>query len=1151
MEVDSRQDLSNEELMSDHLSSHDILNHLNTSNLDKKAQELKILEDGKIMKIQKSRQRRILSCVNCHSKKIKCSRARPICNNCDKLGIHCKYFVNERISRGGKKTARNDLIDESDLNLKEEYNQIKQENYEHYSKANKLFNQSSSQGSNLTATTSFQSMALPSPPKSLTDKRESAGKKSPSALNGIDHKQSSPILSDLSLNYLNLNLFNSQNQIDEEKRLKYASSQNLPNSVLQTPIMNSLSNNITNIYFGTNYSSQPNLGNTHHLSQAPHAHSVEPSVQQPQPQHSRHEQLRPPSVLQPRSHSDPELDHAQHHDENINHQEDQFAFNLSSFAFTNSEGLSHMNLSAINSPSNLILQPNMPNTFLSSKTQDYLGKNTNFFDSVPPQLTGQNNQNANGNFMAQNFHSTQSPHVESSPVALYNPNFKNQPNNPGLHNSLNAYTSNPATTMNFLYGTNTDYRNDNLLEDLLQHLPISRERSFELVDRYVNSVHILLPIFINVHEFLKFHEKFWELNALRRDSENPETIKQRKHSSNHENSSDSASQSSSNSASLPYNSDFNYLQFYSLYFPVLYASTISEFEEYDNLLLNQDISKYLKAFNKICQYYDYPHGLKTIALLLGNVIIQSTSPNPSTMEMSQIIRYAKFLQMHKDPVLTLRINNFEVVKFRRLLWWVIFGLDALTSHNFCLPPVCRVEDFNVLMPEVEEPIFDESGLIKEKKLNVSILSMNVKFTFDKILSELVYHLHNGLSANIVSSQINQINGMIVELFKDIHRAIKKMNEFYKRYPPQTVSEMNLINFITNHSWSFVDRALMLLHKKILMGDPSKAEYGGINQYSNKKENPLIASKNQNGILSLSKYEDTFGHLHEANIIKNFNNSSISLLKFNQFENFSYENMHNNLIPSILHNLNDFLKYNDFLKFGKYNWYVKRTIPLDSIILMFIIISVKFKYEFMTLGELCIYVKLINKSLFILNRKWFKNEKYKRMLSLTNLTWEYILKRHNIIALISKYNETNKISNGNGNMEFFDYQVTSYLNLNELFNVMDVPQPQLSGNDVEDQLKNFNQDHMTQNYYSTKEGKDADFSSGSLSKGESHEETFSNANQLARTIPLTMDTKAELSQLVEKIYYDLRNNYVDINDYCAFYTSLEHILHELIDYMHKA
>lgn len=698
-----------------------------------------------------------------------------------------------------------------------------------------------------------------------------------------------------------------------------------------------------------------------------------------------------------------------------------------------------------------------------------------------------------------------------------------QPNNPGLHNSLNAYSSNPATTVNYLYGTNTYYDNDNLLTDLLTHLPNSRARSFELLERYINSVHILLPVMVNLSEFIKEHERYWDLYDP------------------YKNIGSASPASSLHSGSDSTNSkDFNLLQFYTLYFPVLYASTISEFEEYDNLLLNQDINKYLKGFNKICQYYNYPHGIKTMPLLLGNVIIQSTSPNPSTMEMSQIIRYAKFLQLHKDPVISLRIQDWKVIKFRRLLWWVIFGLDALSSHNFCLPPVCKFDDFNVVMPEDEDPVFDENGMVIKKTLNVTILAMLVKFKFDRILSELVYQLHNGLSTNITPEETDEIKRMIVNLFHFIHKSINKITNYYQARPPKTVQEMNLLNFIKNHSWSFVDRALMLLHKKILLRDPPRVPHEG--RVANTKYEKAL-SKDRETTLSLSKYEDTFGRIQEANIISNFDSSSISQLRFNQNELFTYENLHNNLIPSILHNLNDFLKYNDFIKFGKFNWYVKRTIPLDSIILLFIIMCVKFKYEFMTVNELVIYVKLINKALFILNRKYFKNEKYKRMLSLTNLTWEYILKKYHVIKLVSVVNESKP-----GRIEFFDYQVSGYMNMSELFNIMDVPQPALISNGVN--LGSIqHEDSHTFEKSSWEEDLDKDEAELIKAMNQSVFLNKPDPNE-GKSLAEIQSQRHELLQLNEKIYYDLRNNFVDINDYCTFYSSLENVLHELMDYINE-
>lgn len=1188
-----------------------------------KKSTLKVLADGKVMKVQKTRQRKILSCIYCHSKKIKCLRVQPVCNNCEKLGVECKYFINERVSRGGKESARlsdkekesrglNSTRDKNyTLNKKsksrsssiadeKENNDNINDNNIHNGNLNVDLN-----GNNIDGRSSFSSddqdmeldLEKDSSPEShmmvsgtdssatvtnassLSDdkngsvdgsvnglgKRRSvnansshnssnnnsgnginsnnganASVNSNGNISGAEFKTASPntIIPDLSLNYLNLN-FNLHNANPNDD----ASSNGIPNvtskmpmisnSVLQTPIINSGSNNITNNYFNTNF-----------LSQAPNITSLTGSTA---------------TTTGPATGP-----------------EDQYSFNLSSFTFAHQEGLIASNMpSVVNSP---MTQPN-----------------------AQPSLSQTNSTTNINSFFTRNLNNEEpTPRVDSPSGMAKNNKAKPQPNNPGLHNSLNAYSSNPATTMNYLYGTNTYYDNDHLLDDLLNHLPSGKERSFELIDRYINSVHLLLPIVVNLSDFLKEHERYWDLAtgaASNNTSNSNNNNNANSNNSNHVNNK-SSPESISSASSKGDDVDFNYLQFYTLYFPILYASTISEFEEYDNLLLNQDINRYLKAFNKICQYYNYPHGIKTIPLLLGNVIIQSTSPNPSTMEMSQIIRYAKFLQMHKDPLISLRINDWEVIKFRRLLWWVIFGLDALTSHNFCLPPVCKFEDFNVLMPEEEEPIFDKLGIIKEKKLNVSILSMNVKFKYDRILSELVYHLHNGLSSDITPNQINEIKGMIIDYFKYIHRSIFRMNQFYKLNPPTTVQEMNLINFIKNHSWSFVDRALMLLHKKILFGDNTVNDYGSDDGRGGKSRGKGAGelenlTKTRGGILSLSQYEDTFGRIQEANIIKNFNNSSISLLRFNQFENFSYENMHNNLIPSILHNLNDFLKYNDFIKFGKYNWYIKRTIPLDSIILMFILITVKLKYEFMTMNELCIYVKLINKALFILNRKWFKNEKYKRMLSLTNLTWEFLLKRYNIIELINQYNEST-LSGGSsgGRVEFFDYQVTSYMNMNDLFNVMDVPQPMFNDLEfleaAEEEQKKREMQHQKQHQLlhphsnhrhhrrgshesrnssspthnsngSSTSNKDkeskkdrADMFSNTLIHSSTLDTSRSHANNKLTIVNhnLSADRKTELIQLNEKIYYDLRNNFVDINDYCAFYSSLENILHELMDYIHK-
>lgn len=1009
----------------------------------RKSQEVKVLANGNVMKFQKTRQRRILSCIHCHSKKIKCSRVQPVCDNCQKVGVECKYFANKRMSRGGRRespqTSNIPQTDSRNGSTASELS-IKLENHSPVSHGS----------SSATDYSEMQQMSLIDSAKVLSP----------------EQKLDCTTLSQYgNLDYPGIAAKLQESPLDPKSDVSSIPSTDIPNlSVLQTPVPNSISNNITNNFFNTNYTN-----NNHQRSIS---------------------------------------------------SEDLYSFNMSSFTFISGPATS-LDSSSTKDASYEASSAKIE-TVGSSISSDLL---VNFLESQP-YVSASDVLKASSKMQTTNFvdgprkampqsatlhtrNSAFSPLTQENEVSFVE---RSSLSNPGLNNSLTAYPSNPATTKNYLYGTNTHYENLSLLADLIDHLPSTRERSLELLDRYLNSVHILFPVIVNLHEFIKEHDRFW-------DKFDPHKSK---------------------SSAVPENTeDFHLLQFYTLYFPILYASTISEFEEYDNLLLNQDIDKYLRGFNRICQYYNYPHGLKSIPILLGNVIVQSTSPNPSTMEMSQIIRYAKFLQLHKDPSNSLKITDWKIIRFRRMLWWVIFGLDALSSHNFCLPPVCKYEDFNVELPDPEDPIFDSSGRLTHKKLNVTILSMTIKFKYDRILSELVNQLHNALSLNISGEEIERIKEMIIDLFHYIHKSISQMNEFFKVNPPSTVQEMNLLNFVKNHSWSYVDRAMMLLHKKILLNEPNGAK----NRNGRESDLQLAFRRERSGSLALSEYEDTFGSLQESNIIANFDTLPLSQLRFDQHELFTYENMDNNLIPSILHNLNDFLKYNDFIKFGRFNWFIKRTIPLDSIILLFIIISVKFKYNFMTLNELIIYVNLINKSLFILNRKYFKNEKYKRMLSLTNSTWEFILKKFSVVKVM------NAISHRKGaGVDFFDYQVTGCINMSELFHVMDVPLPALIKNGKNIGIAKG--DDIATSFGESSIKRKPDFN---VNDEQMSQTSYSNVLLLLNDKQADTEIqgqKLELLQLNEKIYYDLRNNFVDIIDYCVFYSSLENVLHELMDYINN-
>lgn len=85
-----------------------------------KDQNALVMGDGKVYKIQKVRQRKIHSCVPCHQRKVKCSREQPVCENCTKNQLECKYFVNDRVSRGKK---NKDIDKQLELQKKKELKQ--------------------------------------------------------------------------------------------------------------------------------------------------------------------------------------------------------------------------------------------------------------------------------------------------------------------------------------------------------------------------------------------------------------------------------------------------------------------------------------------------------------------------------------------------------------------------------------------------------------------------------------------------------------------------------------------------------------------------------------------------------------------------------------------------------------------------------------------------------------------------------------------------------------------------------------------------------------------------------------------------------------------------------------------------------------------
>lgn len=188
---------------------------------------------------------------------------------------------------------------------------------------------------------------------------------------------------------------------------------------------------------------------------------------------------------------------------------------------------------------------------------------------------------------------------------------------------------------------------------------------------------------------------------------------------------------------------------------------------------------------------------------------------------------------------------------------------------------------------------------------------------------------------------------------------------------------------------------------------------------------------------------------------------------------------------------------------------------------------------------------------------------------------------------------NKIFN---KYEYFNYQLTGYLNTTELFKTMQVAQPSLSmdlinklnnqkskylsnggtprlgqGGLTSDSI-NFNA-HINDNNGNehdrsliTGYGKvdklgfdliENDVLNDALVSKYEHDINFESSDEfkIEKDFTITLGLcngfeidEGELSLLKDKVCFDLKNNYVDINDYCAFYISLENILHEVMNFI---
>ncbi|KAH3686983.1 hypothetical protein WICPIJ_002033 [Wickerhamomyces pijperi] len=740
-----------------------------------KDQNALVMGDGKVFKIQKVRQRKIHSCVPCHQRKVKCSREQPICQNCIKNNLECKYFVNDRVSRGKK----NKEVDKNtDLRKKEELKQ-------YMKKAKHMVSEGtpSSPAENTEVQSTISLSASIAPKANQSSIR--------SMLSPSTTSSNSPLANQFNGNTLST--------AETTVQSNMISPPDFPSNS-QIPII--IDTNLTPAK-ETNISESISSGS---------------------------ESLSPPKVLD--------------------------------FQGANSKDQ---------------LQP--PQLPLVSNDLDQL---------TPPILSDFSQGSRHSAFQRPAFSEFQSPNPSGSTSNFTSTSFLQTPmtsTNMGQTSPsslINNFTPNPLNTSTIKNNNNNNNAVNNInlclpqilipkparsipvseLEDFFNGLP-SKERSYALIKRYRTSVHPVLPI-LDLKDFERQHDLFWE-NGIDKK-----------------------------------------LEFLAMLYPVLYAASKTEcfeysYDEITKFELSNEIHKYLRIARAILASLEYPNKF-SLKIVQSVVLLFSTLENPPIIDMAILIRIAQTLNLHRDPATFLNITDASLVQLRRLLWWEIFYLDAMTSYKNETSPLIRLEEFDTSLPV--EFFYNQ--------LNYSICYLNGKFRYSLILNELTRFMH-GLSG-VPFNSIQTVKQKIMDLHISCNASMMNLENFMKNNSDVlNYEEINFIKWAKSTLVTYCDRSLLILQKKIIL-----------------KQNILNINDANNSLIFNSSY----------NLMVNNKKSRFSIPE-NAFgpqpsesdTSYSFDDLSNNLIPASLHYLYEFLKNNNDDVYNLYNWEIRNNLPFDSILIV--------------------------------------------------------------------------------------------------------------------------------------------------------------------------------------------------------------------------
>lgn len=337
----------------------------------------------------------------------------------------------------------------------------------------------------------------------------------------------------------------------------------------------------------------------------------------------------------------------------------------------------------------------------------------------------------------------------------------------------------PMYTKIFSSSLNSTGRSFDRDMDLLgSYMPL-RKVADTLFARYVNSVHPVMPI-LDIKLLHPQYEMFW-------------------------NNKSSAS-----------------LSFYIILYAVLYAGSVSEFEEKSvtkgaNFLNKEgvDLMRHLVGATEIAlASADFPAKVTLVglqALVILHSVVRNDCRTDDCGSVASLVRLAQLIELNRDPQLYHHRNEVLVVQERRLLWWHIFHLDCSTALSSRLSPIIVEGEYDTSLPS--EYYEEKAGCYR---LDQGIAFANGRFRWAETCNKMARagFLMRGLTPEDTERSLQEIDNLSMLCTSSIQRILDPANLM--------PNQEDFVAFSSSMLSTFSDRCFCLLNM-ILATSQSRPE----------------------------------------------------------------------------------------------------------------------------------------------------------------------------------------------------------------------------------------------------------------------------------------------------------------------------------------